>query len=278
MGRLANKNIHISGGNSGIGLPAAQEFDREGARVAVKLDHVTRTYRRDEFEVRALDDISLAIPAHAFVAIMGPSGSGKTTLLNLVAGIDHTTSGSVVVGEDEISTMSERELAAWRARHIGLVFQFYNLIPVLTAFENVELPLLLTHLSKAERKTHVESALAAVGLADRMEHYPRQLSGGQEQRVAIARAIVTDPTILVADEPTGDLDAKSAEEILRLLTQLNRQFDKTIIMVTHDSRSERFVDTVYRLDKGVFVGSEKGGMSDQTKGLVATTAVGEEET
>ncbi len=271
MGRLANKNIHISGGNSGIGLPAAQEFDREGARVAVKLDHVTRTYRRDEFEVRALDDISLAIPAHAFVAIMGPSGSGKTTLLNLVAGIDHTTSGSVVVGEDEISTMSERELAAWRARHIGLVFQFYNLIPVLTAFENVELPLLLTHLSKAERKTHVESALAAVGLADRMEHYPRQLSGGQEQRVAIARAIVTDPTILVADEPTGDLDAKSAEEILRLLTQLNRQFDKTIVMVTHDSRSERFVDTVYRLDKGVFVGSEKGGMSDQTKGLVATT-------
>ncbi len=278
MGRLANKNIHTTGGNSGIGLPTAQEFDREGARVAVKLDHVTRTYRRDEFEVRALDDISLAIPAHAFVAIMGPSGSGKTTLLNLVAGIDHTTSGSVVVGEDEISTMSERELAAWRARHIGLVFQFYNLIPVLTAFENVELPLLLTHLSKAERKTHVESALAAVGLADRMEHYPRQLSGGQEQRVAIARAIVTDPTILVADEPTGDLDAKSAEEILRLLTQLNRQFDKTIIMVTHDSRSERFVDTVYRLDKGVFVGSEKGGMSDQTKGLVATTSVGEEET
>ena len=261
MGRLANKNIHTTAGNSGIGLPAAEEFDREGARVAVKLDHVTRTYRRDEFEVRALDDISLAIPTHSFVAIMGPSGSGKTTLLNLVAGIDHATSGSVVVGEDEISTMSERELAAWRARHIGLVFQFYNLIPVLTAFENVELPLLLTHLSKAERKTHVESALAAVGLADRMEHYPRQLSGGQEQRVAIARAIVTDPTILVADEPTGDLDAKSAEEILLLLTQLNRQFHKTIVMVTHDPRSERFVDTVYRLDKGLFIGSEKGGMA-----------------
>src|SRR5260370_10253468 len=197
MGRLANKNIHTTGGNSGIGLPAAQEFDREGARVAVKLDHVTRTYRRDEFEVRALDDISLAISTRAFVAIMGPSGSGKTTLLNLVAGIDHATSGSVVVGEDEISRMSERELAAWRARHIGLVFQFYNLIPVLTAFENVELPLLLTHLSKAERKTHVEYALAAVGLANRIGHYPRQRSGGEAQRVAIARAIVTDPTILV---------------------------------------------------------------------------------
>ena len=277
MGRRANKPILLTGGNSRIGLAAAQEFDREGARVAVKLEHVTRTYRRDAFEVRALDDVSLTIPTQGFVAIMGPSGSGKTTLLNLVAGIDHATSGSVVVGEAEITTMNERELAAWRARHIGLVFQFYNLIPVLTAFENVELPLLLTHLRKAERKTHVDSALKAVGLADRVEHYPRQLSGGQEQRVAIARAIVTDPTILVADEPTGDLDAKSAEEILRLLTQLNRQFDKTIVMVTHDPRSERFVDTVYRLDKGVFVGSDKGGMSDQTNGLVATACVGEEE-
>jgi putative ABC transport system ATP-binding protein len=157
--------------------------------------------------------------------------------------------------------MDERALAAWRARHIGLVFQFYNLIPVLTAFENVELPLLLTDLDKGERKTHVEAALKAVGLSDRMTHYPRQLSGGQEQRVAIARAIVTDPTILVADEPTGDLDAKSAEEILNLLTELNRRFHKTIVMVTHDSRSERFVDTVYRLDKGVFVGAEKGGVS-----------------
>src|SRR5499433_719271 len=251
MGRRANKHSLITGGNSGI--------DREGARVAVKLEHVTRTYRRDAFEVRALDDVSLTIPTQGFVAIMGPSGSGKTTLLNLVAGIDHATAGRVVVGEAEITTMTERALAAWRARHIGLVFQFYNLIPVLTAFENVELP--LTHLRKAERKTHVASALQAVGLADRMEHYPRQLSGGQEQRVAIARAIVTDPTILVADEPTGDLDATSAEEILLLLTQLNRQFHKTIVMVTHDPRSERFVDTVYRLDKGVFIGSEQGGMS-----------------
>src|SRR5262245_3694606 len=259
MRRLGSKNMPPAGGNSW--LAATQAFDREGARVAVKLDHVTRTYTRDAFEVRALDDVSLTIPTQGFVAIMGPSGSGKTTLLNLLAGIDHATSGSVVVGDEELTTMKERELAAWRARHIGLVFQFYNLLPVLTAFENVELPLLLTNLSKAERKTHVESALTAVGLADRMQHYPRQLSGGQEQRVAIARAIVTDPTILIADEPTGDLDAKAAEEILLLLTQLNRQFHKTIVMVTHDPRSQRFVHTVYRLDKGVFIGSENGGMS-----------------
>src|SRR4029077_18320431 len=181
---------------------------------AVTLDHVTRTYKRDEFEVRALDDVTLDIPRKSFVAIMGPSGSGKTTLLNLVAGIDHATSGRVAVGGEEISAMNEREIAGWRARHIGLVFQFYNLIPVLTAFENVELPLLLTNLNKSERKTHVEAALKAVGLADRMGHYPRQLSGGQEQRVAIARAVVTDPTIIVADEPTGDLDAKNAQGTL----------------------------------------------------------------
>ena len=239
---------------------------------AVTLSHVTRTYKRDEFEVRALDNISLSIPAKRFVAIMGPSGSGKTTLLNLVAGIDHATSGRVAVGGEEISSMNGREIAAWRARHIGLVFQLYNLIPVLTAFENVELPLLLTNLNKSERKTHVEAALKAVGLADRMGHYPRQLSGGQEQRVAIARAIVTDPTILVADEPTGDLDAKSAEEILNLLTELNRQFDKTIVMVTHDPRSERFVDTVYRLDKGVFIGAEQGGRTARPTHSTETAA------
>src|SRR5260221_10065578 len=194
--------------------------------------------------MRALDDVTLRIPEEGFVAIMGPSGSGKTTLLNLVAGIDHATSGRVVVGDEQVASMGERELAAWRARHIGLVFQFYNLIPVLNAFQNVELPLLLTDLHKAESKTHVEAALKAVGLSDRMSHYPRQLSGGQEQRVGLARAIVTDPTILVADEPTGDLDAKSAEESLNLLADLNRQFRKTIVMATHDSRSERFVDTV----------------------------------
>src|SRR6266446_3746808 len=225
---------------------------------AVELEHVTRTYKRDAFEVKALDDVSLKIPDQAFVAIMGPSGSGKTTLLNLIAGIDHATSGEVAVGNEQITAMTERELAAWRARHIGLVFQFYNLIPVLNAFENVELPLLLTNLSKAERKAHVEAALKAVGLADRMDHYPRQLSGGQEQRVAIARAIVTDPTIVVADEPTGDLDASSAEDILNLLRELNRRFAKTIVMVTHDSRAERHVDEIFRLEKGVLIGIEPG--------------------
>src|SRR6266550_5205274 len=258
MDRLATKNIPITGGNSGIGLAAAQDFDRESTRVAVKLEHVTRTYRRDAFEVRALDDVSLTIPTQGFVAIMGPSGSGKTTLLNLLAGIDHATSGSVVVGDEELTTMNDRELAAWRARHIGLVFQFYNLLPVLTAFENVELPLLLTHLSKAERKTHVESALQAVGLADRMDHYPRQLSGGQEQRVAIARAIVTDPTLLVADEPTGDLDARNAEETLDLLQRLNKDFAKTIVMVTHDPRAASHAHAVLHLEKGLL--SKSGGV------------------
>ena len=167
-----------------------------GEETAIELDNVTRIYRRDEFEVRALDGVTMRVPAGLFVAIMGPSGSGKTTMLNLIAGIDHATSGRVAVGGEEVTRMSERELAGWRSRHIGLVFQFYNLIPVLTAFENVELPLLLTPLKKAERYEHVETALSVVGLADRMHHYPRQLSGGQEQRVAIARAIVTDPRLL----------------------------------------------------------------------------------
>jgi putative ABC transport system ATP-binding protein len=225
---------------------------------AVQVENVSRFYRRDEFEVRALDNVIVRIPTGRFVAIMGPSGSGKTTLLNLIAGIDHPTSGRVAVGGEEITGMKERALAEWRARHIGLVFQFYNLIPVLTAFENVELPLLLTHLKKAQRRDHVEAALRVVGLADRMEHYPRQLSGGQEQRVAIARAIVTDPTIILADEPTGDLDATSAEDILALLRELNRRFSKTIVMVTHDPRAERHVDEVYRLDKGVLIGVEAG--------------------
>ncbi len=227
-------------------------------KYAIDVEHVSRIYKRDEFEIRALDDLTIHVPEGKFVAIMGPSGSGKTTLLNLIAGIDQPTTGRVAVGGEEITGMKERELARWRGRHIGLVFQFYNLIPVLTAFENVELPLLLTHLNKADRREHVEAALRVVGLADRMEHYPRQLSGGQEQRVAIARALVTDPTIIVADEPTGDLDAKSAEEILNLLVELNRQFKKTIVMVTHDSRAERHVETVYRLDKGVLVGIEEG--------------------
>jgi putative ABC transport system ATP-binding protein len=227
-------------------------------KIAVELGNVSRIYKRDEFEIRALDEVTIRIPGGRFVAIMGPSGSGKTTMLNLIAGIDHPTSGRVAVGGEEITRMKEVELARWRSRHIGLVFQFYNLIPVLTAFENVELPLLLTPLKKADRRSHVETALRAVGLADRMDHYPRQLSGGQEQRVAIARAIVTDPTIVLADEPTGDLDAQSAEEILALLTELNRHFRKTIVMVTHDARAERYVETIIRLDKGVLVGVETG--------------------
>ncbi|MGA2411117.1 MAG: ABC transporter ATP-binding protein [Candidatus Binataceae bacterium] len=227
---------------------------------AVDLEHVSRIYRRDEFEIRALDDVTVKVPDGRFIAIMGPSGSGKTTMLNLIAGIDHATSGRVAVGGEEITAMKESQLAGWRARHIGLVFQFYNLIPVLTAFENVELPLLLTPLKKAERRSHVEAALRVVGLADRMGHYPRQLSGGQEQRVAIARAVVTDPTIIVADEPTGDLDAVSAEDILNLLTELNRQFHKTVVMVTHDMRAERYVETIFRLDKGILAGVDPGGM------------------
>jgi putative ABC transport system ATP-binding protein len=233
---------------------AREEKPMRADAFAVDLDHVRRIYRRDEFEVRALDNLTMRVPRGRFVAIMGPSGSGKTTLLNLIAGIDHPTSGRVAVGGEEISGMKERELAHWRARHIGLVFQFYNLIPVLTARENVELPLLLTSLNRPQRREHVETALRVVGLADRMDHYPRQLSGGQEQRVAIARAIVTDPTIVVADEPTGDLDAVAAEDILALLRELNRRFGKTVVMVTHDPRAERHVDEIYRLDKGVLIG------------------------
>ena len=200
----------------------------------VEVRNVTKIYKRDTMDIPVLQNLSLDVPEGEFLALMGPSGSGKTTLLNLIAGIDRPTSGSITIAGTDISTLSESALAKWRSRHVGFVFQFYNLIPVLTAFENVELPLLLTDLSKAERKQHVEAALGVVGLGDRMKHYPKQLSGGQEQRVAIARAIVTDPTIIVADEPTGDLDRKSAEDILDLLERLNQEFKKTIIMVTHD--------------------------------------------
>jgi putative ABC transport system ATP-binding protein len=190
------------------------------------------------------------VPEGEFLGLMGPSGSGKTTLLNLIAGIDRPDAGTVTVAGTDVTKLSESQLARWRATHIGFVFQFYNLIPVLTAFENVELPLLLTSLSKADRKQHVETALALVGLADRIHHYPRQLSGGQEQRVAIARAIGTDPTILVADEPTGDLDRKSAEEVLTLLERLNKEFKKTIVMVTHDPHAAERAHAVRHLDKG----------------------------
>jgi putative ABC transport system ATP-binding protein len=204
--------------------------------------------------VHALEHVTLRIPAGRFIALMGPSGSGKSTLLNLLAGLDRPDTGEVIVAGQALSGMDDEALAAWRARHVGLIFQFYNLIPVLTAVENVELPLLLTALRRAERRRRAETALAAVGLAHRPDHRPQQLSGGEQQRVAIARAIVTDPDLLVADEPTGDLDAKSAVEILELLRELNRAFGKTIVMVTHDPRGERFVDDVVRLDKGVLVG------------------------
>jgi putative ABC transport system ATP-binding protein len=198
-----------------------------------------------------LDGMTLQVPKGEFVALMGPSGSGKTTLLNLIAGIDRATSGQVIVAGTDVGSLSEGALARWRSRNVGFIFQFYNLIPVLTALENVELPLLLTSLSRRQRRERARLALTIVSLADRAKHYPRQLSGGQEQRVAIARAIVTDPAVLVADEPTGDLDAKSAEEILALMTTLNQEFGKTIVMVTHDPRASHHAHTERHLDKGV---------------------------
>jgi len=219
------------------------------AMVSVK--DVTKVYKRGSEELKVLDSLSLDVPEGEFVALMGPSGSGKTTLLNLIAGIDQPTSGAVVVGGRDIAVLSEGELAKWRSRSVGFIFQFYNLIPVLSALENVELPLLLTHLSKKERRERALTALKVVGLADRSSHYPRQLSGGQEQRVAIARAIVTDPQVLVADEPTGDLDARSAEEILNLMETLNRDFKKTIVMVTHDPRAAERAHVQRHLEKGV---------------------------
>ncbi len=219
----------------------------------IELRDVSKNYKRDANVIPVLDGVSMSVAEGDFLALMGPSGSGKSTLLNLLAGIDQPSSGSIKIAGTEIAGLSEGALAAWRARHIGFIFQLYNLIPVLTAFENIELPLLLTSLSKKERREHVMTALDIVGLEDRAGHYPRQLSGGQEQRVAIARAIVTDPTILLADEPTGDLDAKSGVEILTLLQRLNQDFKKTIIMVTHDPHAAERASHVYRLEKGTFV-------------------------
>ena len=216
----------------------------------VQIRGVSKAYRRDSMSVPVLQNITLDVPSGEFLGLMGPSGSGKTTLLNLIAGIDRPDAGQVSVAGTDVTRLSESQLAKWRATHIGFVFQFYNLIPVLTAYENVELPLLLAPLSKRARREHVETALALVGLADRVKHYPRQLSGGQEQRVAIARAIATDPTILVADEPTGDLDRKSAEEILTLLDRVNKEFKKTIVMVTHDPHAAERAHKVRHLDKG----------------------------
>jgi putative ABC transport system ATP-binding protein len=217
----------------------------------VSIRNVSKSYQRGSQILPVLQDIALDIAKGEFMALMGPSGSGKTTLLNLIAGIDKADSGSIVIGGTDITTLSETELAAWRSVSIGFIFQFYNLIPVLNALENVELPLILTGLSGKERRRHAELALQVVNLADRMDHYPSQLSGGQQQRVAIARAVVTDPLILVADEPTGDLDRVSARDILDLVGRLNAEMGKTIIMVTHDPRAAERAHVIRHLDKGV---------------------------
>jgi putative ABC transport system ATP-binding protein len=225
----------------------------------IEIAQVSRLYRRGADEVHALENVSLSIPAGRFVALMGPSGSGKSTLLNLIAGLDRPTQGRVSVAGRSLSEQSEDELAGFRAAHLGFVFQFFNLIPVLSARENVELPLLLTRLGKAERRQRADTALRIVGLSERADHMPAQLSGGEQQRVAIARAIVSDPEIVVGDEPTGDLDAKNAEEVLALLRTLKQDFGKTVVIVTHDPRAVRWVDEVIHLDKGVLTGREPGG-------------------
>ncbi len=217
----------------------------------VEIRDVHKSFQRDSQHIEVFAGLSIDVAEKSFTALMGPSGSGKSTLLNLIAGLDRPTSGTVRVGGETVSAMSAAQLAAWRARHIGFVFQQFNLLPVLTAFQNVELPLLLTRLSKADRAERVRIALGVVGLADRMDHYPRQLSGGQEQRVAIARAIVADPTLILLDEPTGQLDAKSSQEVLGLLRRLNDEFGKTILIVTHDPHAAEKAKAVLHLDKGV---------------------------
>lgn len=221
----------------------------------VEIQDVSKVYRRGQFDVTALEKIALKVDEGEFVALMGPSGSGKTTLLNLIAGFDVPSAGQIVVDGVEIGKMKENQLAQWRTRGVGFVFQTYNLIPVLTAFENVELPLLLLNMSKKERREHVLAALKVVGLEDRADHYPRQLSGGQEQRVGIARAIVTDPKIILADEVTGNLDSDSAEEILSLLSQLSERFKKTLILVTHDPKAAQRAHRIEHLEKGRLVDS-----------------------
>ncbi len=225
----------------------------------IDLRNVSRLYRRGADEVHALEQVSLQVPAGLFVAPMGPSGSGKSTLLNILAGLDRPSGGEVVVAGQRLNDLSEDELASFRARHVGFVFQFFNLIPVLSAQENVELPLLLTGLDRAQRRERAATALRVVGLSERGDHSPGQLSGGEQQRVAIARALVSDPEIIVADEPTGDLDAKNAEDTLGLLRTLKQEFGKTVVMVTHDPRAEKYVDQVHHLDKGVLLESRPGG-------------------
>ncbi len=238
----------------------------------IRIENLVKAYQRDTQALTVLSGLNLAVDDGEFLALMGPSGSGKTTLLNLIAGIDRPTSGAIHVSGMEVHGMSEAALAKWRSRNVGFIFQLYNLVPVLTAFENVELPLLLTNLSRARRRKQVELALSIVGLTDRMDHYPRQLSGGQEQRVAIARAFATDPKLLVADEPTGDLDAKSGEEILVLLERLNDEFHKTIVMVTHDPRAAARAHRLVHLDKGVLKEDIRASEGQKEVGMAAAIA------
>lgn len=233
------------------GAAQANESAAEGRADFINIVDLKKTYYRGNEPVEVLRGLDLKIHEGAFEALMGPSGSGKSTLLNLIAGLDSPTSGTLTVGGQDIGRMGDGARAKWRSQNVGFVFQTFNLMPVLTALENVVLPLLLTDLSASERKTRAQTALSVVGLADRMDHYPRELSGGQEQRVTIARAIVTDPAIIVADEPTGDLDRENAEEILKLLVRLNREFKKTILMVTHDPAAAERATVIRRLDKGV---------------------------
>jgi putative ABC transport system ATP-binding protein len=235
---------------------------RSDSSSLIKVRGLNKTYRRGGEQIQVLQGLSLDVDKGDFVAFMGPSGSGKTTLLNLLGGLDVPSAGSITVDSDEITHMSGSKLTRWRARHVGFIFQMYNLIPVLNAFQNVELPLLLTKLSKADRRKHIETALGVVGLTDRVNHYPRQLSGGQEQRVAIARAIVSDPTFLLCDEPTGDLDRKSADEIMELICRLVKEYGKTVLMVTHDPVVARRADITLHLEKGVLVESgERQGVA-----------------
>jgi putative ABC transport system ATP-binding protein len=236
--------------------------DGNGTDSLIKVRGLDKKYKRGGQDVDVLQGLNLDVSKGEFVAFMGPSGSGKTTLLNLLGGLDLPTAGSITVAGDEVSRMSGSKLTTWRARHVGFVFQMYNLIPVLTAFQNVELPLLLTGLSKSQRKQHVETALTLVGLQDRMHHKPNQLSGGQEQRVGIARAIVADPTFLLCDEPTGDLDRKSADEILALIEQLNREHGKTILMVTHDPLAAERAHSQLHMDKGILVSADKARVGE----------------
>jgi putative ABC transport system ATP-binding protein len=232
-------------------------FDSASNPTLISVRGVNKTYQRGNQPVPVLLGIDLDIALGDYVSLMGPSGSGKSTLLNLIAGIDKPTAGKLLIGGVDIAALPENDLAAWRAANVGFIFQFYNLMPVLDAFENVELPLLLTTLSRAQRREHVETALAMVGLADRMDHHPNELSGGQQQRVAIARALVTDPTLIVADEPTGDLDRQSADDVLNLLDRLNGELGKTIVMVTHDPKCAARARTRIHLEKGLLLGSDR---------------------